>query len=70
MLANLCQADLDKYEMNLKIYRDYKNTIDTAFDEGKIKRTVEIIKSAKLMGLSVQDISKLTGLSEGEIDKL
>ena len=69
-LANLGQAELDTYEMNLKIYRDYKNTIDTAFDEGKIQRTIEIARSAKLMGLSIQDISKLTGLSESEIDKL
>ncbi len=69
-LANLGQAELDTYEMNLKVYRDYKNTIDTAFDEGKIERTIEIAKSAKLMGLSIQDISKLTGLSESEIDKL
>ena len=37
-LANLGQADLDKYEMNLKIYRDYKNTVDTASDEGKNRR--------------------------------
>jgi predicted transposase YdaD len=27
--------------MNLKIYRDYKNTVDTAFDEGKIEGKIE-----------------------------
>ncbi len=77
-LANLGQADLDKYEMNLKIYRDYKNTVDTAFDEGKIEGKIEgkmeekmeIAKQAKLIGLGITDIIKLTGLSADEINKL
>jgi predicted transposase/invertase (TIGR01784 family) len=81
-LAKFVKADLDAYEMNLKNYRDYKNTIDTAFDEGKLEgrlegklegkleREQEIAKSAKKMGLSVDAISKLTGLSTDEINKL
>ncbi|MEN9302092.1 MAG: hypothetical protein RL264_521 [Bacteroidota bacterium] len=36
-LAKMGQSDLFDYEMNLKIYRDYKSTIDTAFDEGKLE---------------------------------
>ncbi|MFY7812195.1 MAG: Rpn family recombination-promoting nuclease/putative transposase, partial [Flavobacterium sp.] len=36
-IAKFGQAELENYEMNLKIYRDYKNTVDTAFDEGKIE---------------------------------
>ncbi|MEY3416076.1 MAG: hypothetical protein RL060_187 [Bacteroidota bacterium] len=31
-LARFGQSEIESYEMNLKIYRDYKNTIDTAFD--------------------------------------
>ena len=73
-LSKLGQSDLDKYENSLKVYRDYKNTIDTAFDEGKIEgelvRTKIIARQAKQMGFSTDDISKLTGLSEEEIKGL
>jgi predicted transposase/invertase (TIGR01784 family) len=40
-IAKFGQAELENYEMNLKIYRDYKNTVDTAFDEGKIEGKIE-----------------------------
>lgn len=69
-LAKFNQTELDSYENSLKTYRDLKAVIDTAFDEGKIERTVEIAKSAKQMGLSTADIIKLTGLSKDEIKKL
>lgn len=69
-LANFEQADLDKYENSLKVYRDLKGVIDTAFDEGKNERSIEIAKAMKQKGLSITDIAELTGLSEEEIDKL
>ena len=65
-LANLGQVDLDQYENSLKVYRDLKGVIDTAFDEGKI----EVARNLKLLGISVEIISKATGLSENEINKL
>lgn len=69
-LSKLEQADRDKYESSLKVYRDLKGVIDTAFDEGKIEGKIEIAKQAKKMGLPLADIMKLTGLSEEEIKKL
>lgn len=33
-LANMVPAERDKYEASLKVYRDLKNVIDTACDEG------------------------------------
>ncbi|MBF6651390.1 hypothetical protein C3B47_00450 [Flavobacterium columnare] len=73
-LANFGQWELDKYESSLKVYRDLKSIIDTAFDdgkeEGKIQGKIEIAKQAKTMGLSILDIIKLTGLSEKEINEL
>ncbi|MEX8548759.1 MAG: Rpn family recombination-promoting nuclease/putative transposase [Mucilaginibacter sp.] len=73
-LANMKQDELDKYETSLKVFRDNKATYDyakqTAYNEGKIEGKIEIAKSAKLMGLSVTDIAKLTGLSEEEISRL
>lgn len=73
-LANLGQSELEKYEMNLKIYRDYKNTVDTAFDdgklEGKIEGKIETATELKNFGVDLKIIAKATGLSEEEIDKL
>ena len=58
----------------LKIYRDYKNTIDTTFDEGKIEGKMEgkmeVAKKMKAKGVSVNDIVDLTGLSVNEINAL
>lgn len=62
-LANLAPSDLDKYESSLKIYRDLKGVIDTAFDEGKI----ETAKSLKKLGVLIELIIRATGLTKGEI---
>jgi predicted transposase/invertase (TIGR01784 family) len=68
--------------MNLKTYRDNKNVIDFAYDEGKAEGLLEgkaegrleekrdVVRSARLMGLPVADIAKLTGLSEDDIRAL
>jgi predicted transposase/invertase (TIGR01784 family) len=73
-LAKFNQAELDSYENSLKTYRDLKGVIDSAFYEGKIEGKLEgkleVAKSAKQLGLSIDDIIKLTGLSESEIQKL
>jgi predicted transposase/invertase (TIGR01784 family) len=70
------------YENSLKTYRDLKGVIDTAFDEGKLEGKLEgrlegrlegkleIAKSAKTMGLTTEDIIKLTGLSKEDIERL
>ena len=51
-----------------------KNTLDTARDEGKIEgkleRNIEIATNALKKGLSIKDISEITGLSEEEIKKI
>ena len=73
-IAKLGQSEIESYEMNLKIYRDYKNTVYTAFDdgklEGKIEGKIEVAKALKLSGISTEIIIQATGLSESEIDKL
>ncbi len=73
-LAKFGQAELDSYENSLKIYRDLKGVIDTAYDEGKmegkIEGKMEVAKTLKENGVSTEIIIKATGLSETEIDKL
>jgi predicted transposase/invertase (TIGR01784 family) len=77
-LAKFGAVDLDNYETSLKIYRDLKGVIDTAFDEGKIEgiiegkleKKVEIAKALKENGVSIHIIIKTTGLTEEEINEL
>ena len=61
-------------EQSLKVYRDLKGVIDTAFDEGKmegkIEGKIEVARKMKLKGLSAADIAELTGLSESEVNNL
>ena len=77
-LAKYGQLDLDRYESSLKIYRDLKGVIDTAFDEGKqegieegkLEGRQEVAKALKLNGVPFEVIMKSTGLSKEEIDQL
>ncbi|WP_376777112.1 Rpn family recombination-promoting nuclease/putative transposase [Flavobacterium covae] len=73
-LANFGQWELDKYESSLKVYRDLKSIIDTAFDdgkeEGKIEGKIETAKSLKKLGISIEIIIQSTGLTQEEINKL
>lgn len=64
-IAKFSEDERHDYEQSLKIYRDLKNVIDTAFDEG-------IIKVAKLMKLNnepIEKIIKYTGLTKEQIDR-
>lgn len=65
-IANYTPEEGSEYEHSLKTYRDSKGVIDTAFDEGKIEVAIKM----KQKGLSSKDISDITGLSEGDIEKL
>lgn len=81
-IAKFGQAELESYEYSLKIFRDnkavYEYAVDTAFDEGKLEGKnegklegkLEIAKAMKLKGISVSDISEITGLSKNEIESL
>jgi len=69
-LAKFGQKDLYDYEMNLKIYRDYKNTVNTAFDEGKLEGKLETVKSLKILGVPNDIIIEATGLTKLEIERL
>jgi len=54
------------YEDSLKYYRDMKNSLDTAKEEGIVEVAVNSIKE----GLPVDVISKITGLSIQTIEQL
>ncbi|MDI9356599.1 MAG: Rpn family recombination-promoting nuclease/putative transposase [Chitinophagaceae bacterium] len=66
-LAKFSEKDIYNYEMSLKGYRDYYNTIDYAFGEGKIEGKIETkVESGLEMleegipGTTIQKVLKLT----------
>jgi predicted transposase/invertase (TIGR01784 family) len=85
-LAKFSHIEWESYERSLKDFRDAKGIFDyakeTAFDEGKtagmmegkiqgnIESKIEIALKAKNMGLKIEDIMVLTGLSRQAIDAL
>jgi predicted transposase/invertase (TIGR01784 family) len=73
-IAKFSREEAKEYEDSLKTYRDIKNSIDTARDEGKMEGKIEgKIETAKLM-LSedepIEKIIKFTGLTKEQIEKL
>lgn len=73
-ISKFSQFEYQEYEDSLKYYRDIKNSLDTARQEGniqgKIEGKIETAKTGLKEGLSVEMIMKLTGLTEEEIEKL
>jgi len=69
-LAKFGQTELANYENSLKIYRDLKGVIDTAYNEGKLEGKLEIAKSLKKLGVSIETIIEASGLTRDEIQKL
>ncbi len=58
------------YEDSLIYYRDLKNSLDTARDEGKIEGEIGVAKKALKKGLSIEDIIDLTGLSREQVGQV
>jgi flagellar biosynthesis/type III secretory pathway protein FliH len=54
----------EKYEDSKKKYRDIKNCMDTAFEEGKIEGKEEGLKLGKIEGIKK---GRTAGLKEGKI---
>ncbi len=72
------KQELREYEDSLKAYRDIKNSIDTAKEEGREEGRVEGIAEEKLatakrllgMGLTQEQVAKGTDLSIEDIERL
>ena len=77
-IARFSQTELLSYEDSLKYYRDLKNSLDTAREEGREEgrlegqkaKVLEILKKGLAEGISVEVLSGLTGLSSEEINRL
>lgn len=73
-IARFTPEQMRSYEDSLKYYRDLKNSLDTAREEGLIegieKGVEKVAKNALKMGKSVSEIIELTGLSKDQIEGL
>ena len=66
-LAKFGQEEMDKYESSLKLYRDLKGVIDTAFIEGRSEGKIEGLEEGRQEGL---EEGRLEGLEEGRLEGL
>ena len=97
-IAKFTKDEHNEYESSLKYYRDLKNTLDTAkedgreegrlegklegieegriigIEEGKLEgetnKTIEIARNLLSLNIDIETISKSTGLSKSEIEKI
>lgn len=69
-IAKFTKTEYDNYEESLKVYRDWKNTIDTEKKISRDERTIEIARKMKLMKYSINEIMTITDLTEKEINAL
>ena len=73
-IAKFTPKEREAYEESLKYYRDIKNVVDTSREEGREEgreeRNLEIVKQMKEEGFTNDQISKVTGLRNDEIERL
>lgn len=77
-ISKFTQEEARSYEDSLKIYRDLKNSIDTAREEGEIKGEIKgkiegKIEMTRVMlkaGEPIEKIIKYTGLSRAQIEEI
>ena len=81
-MAKFTKQELKEYEDSLKAYRDIKNSLDTAKEEGREEglaegmakgernKALEIAKAMKSKGFSADDIAQITGLAAKDIENL
>jgi len=69
-IAKFTPEQIRSYEDSLKYYRDLKNSLDTAKQEAREERNIEIAKNALLKNYSVEDVIELTGLTREQVERL
>ena len=69
-IARFTETEMKDYEESLKNLRDLGNVLDTAKEEGRKERTLEIAKKLLQSGVSDEVIAGSTGLTLEEIQEL
>jgi predicted transposase/invertase (TIGR01784 family) len=65
-IAKFSREEYISYEDSLKYYRDLKNSLDTA----KLEAKEEVVLNSIKMGLDSETISKITGLSVEQVERI
>ena len=68
--ARFSRTELKEYEDSLKAYRDIKNSLDTAKEEGRAEGCAEVAKTMLANGFNKTKIAQMTGLSIAEIETM
>jgi len=80
-IANFNKKELDAYERSLMTFRDWYSIMTTAIEEGekgmekgmekgKEKKNIEVILKSHEAGIDIETISRITGTSEEEINRI
>jgi predicted transposase/invertase (TIGR01784 family) len=69
-IARFTPEQVRSYEDSLKYYRDMKNSLDTAKQEAREERNIEIAKELLKNRIDVDIISKSTGLTRDQIERI
>ncbi len=69
-IARFTTDQVRNYEESLNVFRDIKNSMDTAFEEGEENKALKIAKEMFIDGEPIEKIIKYTGLSKEDIQKL
>ena len=81
-IARFTHEQLNDYEDSLKYYRDLKNSLDTAYDDGvkkgieqgieqgEVRKEIAFVLMLKDKGKSIKEIADLTNLSEERVGSI
>ena len=73
-IARFTPMELREYEDSLKAYRDIKNSLDTAKEEGRAEGRAEgiamVVKNMHAKGMDLDVIASITGLNKDEVESL
>ncbi len=69
-IAQFDDKEYEAYEESLKEYRDLKNSLDTAFDDGEYSKALKIAKKLKNLNTPIDVIIEATDLMRDEIEDL
>jgi predicted transposase/invertase (TIGR01784 family) len=69
-IAQLTAEEMKTYEESLKTYWDNYSVLETARNEGKRERDIEIARRLKKKGVDIEVIAETTELTKEEIEKL
>jgi predicted transposase/invertase (TIGR01784 family) len=69
-VKKLSKDELAFYNEEVKTYRDWKNVIDYAREQGRRKAHIEIAEEKLLKGCSIEFVCEITDLSIEEVQEI